>query len=168
MAINGNDGQAGRRQKRWAWVGVRLLVFALLEITTANCSFTWVTRPVPREEAPQYTALPLCTDSYWMPGLDTAAVALFSAAITNVSLNMSSGTIRSYTLAADGALVLTALASAIYGYYYVAECRQQDLTVPIPRPYSAPQPPDGGHLVTRWSSGLSQGESHGVEPAPVQ
>jgi hypothetical protein len=95
-------------------------------------------------------------------------VALFSAAITNVSLNMSSGTIRSYTLAADGALVLTALASAIYGYYYVAECRQQDLTVPIPRPYSAPQPPDGGHLVTRWSSGLSQGESHGVEPAPVQ
>jgi len=50
-----------------------------------------------------------------MPGLDTAAVALFSAAITNVSLNTSSGTIRSYTLAADGALVLTALASAIYG-----------------------------------------------------
>ena len=58
--------------------------------------------------------------------LDTAAVALFIAAITNVALNTSSGTIRSYTLAADGALGLTALASAIYGYYYVAECRQQD------------------------------------------
>jgi len=130
MAMNGNDGQAGRRPKRWAWVGVRLLVFALLGITTADCSFTWVTRPVPREEAPQYTALPLCTNSYWMPGLDTAAVALFSAAITNVSLNTSSGTIRSYTLAADGALVLTALASAIYGYYYVAECRQQESDSP--------------------------------------
>ena len=147
MAMNGNGGQAGGRPKRWAWVGVRLLVFALVaEITTASCSFTWVTRPVPREEAPQYTALPLCTDSYWMPGLDTAAVALFIAAITNVSLNTSSGTIRSYTLMADGALGLTALASAIYGYYYVAECRQPDLTVPIPRPYSAPSPSDGGNM----------------------
>jgi len=109
MAMNGNDGQAGRRPKRWAWVGVRLLVFALLGITTADCSFTWVTRPVPREEAPQYTALPLCTNSLLDAGAGHAAVALFSAAITNVSLNTSSGTIRSYTLAADGALVLTAL-----------------------------------------------------------
>jgi len=166
--MNGNVGQAGRRPKRWAWVGARLLVFALLGITTADCSFTWMTRPVPREEAPQYSALPLCTDSYWMPGLDTAAVALFSAAITNVSLNTSSSTIRSYTLTADGALVLTALASAIYGYYYVAECRQQDLTVPIPRPYSAPQPSDGGNLLSRWSSGMAQGVSHGAGPAPVQ
>jgi hypothetical protein len=164
--MNGNDGQAGCRPKRWDWVGVRLLIFALVaEITTASCSFTWVTRPAPWEEAPQYTALPQCTDSYWMPVLDTAAVALFIAAITNVSLNTSPGTIRSYTLGADSALGLTALASAIYGYYYVAECRQQDLTVPIPRPYSAPQPADGGNLLTRWSSGLAQGVSHGAEPA---
>lgn len=169
MAMNGNDGQAGRRPKRWAWVGVRLLVFALVaEITTAGCSFTWVTRPAPWEEAPQYTALPLCTDSYWMPVLDTAAVALFIAAITNVSLNTPSGTIRNSTLTADGALGLTALASAIYGYYYVAECRQQDLTVPIPRPYPAPQASDGGNHLSRWSSGLAQGVSHEAVRAPMQ
>ena len=99
--------------------------------------------------------------------LDTAAVALFIAAITNVALNTSSGTIRSYTLAADGALGLTALASAIYGYYYVAECRQQDLTVPIPRPYSAPQPPHGGNPLTRGSSDLAQRVSHEAVRAPA-
>jgi hypothetical protein len=73
-----------------------------------------------------------------MPWLDTATVALFIAAIANVSLNASSGRTRTYTLSADSALGLTTVASATYGYYYVAECRQQDLVVPIPRPYSAP------------------------------
>jgi len=43
-------------------------------------------------------------DSYWMPAVDTAAVALFVAAITSVSLSKSSSTSKATSQAIDGAL----------------------------------------------------------------
>jgi TolB-like protein len=136
-------------------MGVRLLVFTLVwAITSTGCSFIWVTRPVPKEEASQYVSPPPCTDSYWMPGLDTAAAALFAIpAIVYASMSkeeyikLESSSSSSppdpngrFALAAGfGGMALTGLASAIYGYYYVAKCKQQVATEPVAEPYFAPQ-----------------------------
>jgi hypothetical protein len=112
---------ANPRTGRWAVV--RLLVLVLTAgIATTGCSFIWVTRPAPKKQASEYSAFPDCTSSYLTPGLDTALVGFFGAAIANLSLNTPASTSRNYTLMADGAMGLTALASAIYGYYGVSKC----------------------------------------------
>ena len=127
------------RSEPWRRVGVRLLAFALVAgSTTTGCSFIWVTRPAPKEEAREYTFPVRCTDSYWMPVLDTAATALFVTAVTSVSLQYTSKS-DAAVLAVDSVLGLTALASAIYGYHYVGKCKQQASTFPVDEPYSAPQ-----------------------------
>jgi TolB-like protein len=118
---------------------LRLLVFAIVAgLTTTGCSFIWVTRPVPKEEARQYTALPPCTDSYWMPALDTAATALFVGEAIAVALSKSSSTSRAAGVSVESALALTDLASAIYGYHYVGKCKKQEPLVPALEPYFAP------------------------------
>jgi TolB-like protein len=107
----------------------RQLLALILGLTTTGCSFIWVTRPLPKEEASdEYGALSSCTSSYVTPALDTAALALLGAAITNVALNVPS---KGPTLVLDGALAATALTSAIYGYHYVAKCKEQKPTTPM-------------------------------------
>jgi len=126
ISLHRNSGRAAGRSEPWRWVGTRALVLLLVSgITSTGCSFIWVTRPVPKEEAHEYTVPPPCSDSYWMPAVDTAAVALFVAAITSVSLSKSSSTSKATSQAIDGALSLTALASAIYGYHYVGKCKEE-------------------------------------------
>jgi len=134
-------------------LGVRLLVLVLgSAMTTTGCSFIWVTRPVPKEEARAYTTPPSCTDSYWMPAIDTAALAFFGGfALYYASMSKekylaqqssSSGNPdpngRFYAAAGMGAMALTGLASAIYGFHYVAKCKKQEPIQPIFEPYSAP------------------------------
>ena len=114
-------------------------MFAMVAgISATGCSFIWVTRPLPREESQEYTSPAQCTNSYWMPVLDTAATALFVGGITSVSLQYS-GKSDAVALAIDGGLGLAALASAIYGYHYVGKCKKQVPTVPVDEPYAAPQ-----------------------------
>jgi TolB-like protein len=135
MAVN--RGRAGHGLP-WTWAGVRLLVFAMLAgTTTTGCSFIWVTRPVPKEEAREYASSQRCSDSYWMPITDTVVAALFAGAVANVATQKSNAS-RSAGLAVDSTLSLTALASAIYGYYYVGKCKHQEPMVRIPEPYFAP------------------------------
>ena len=127
------------RPRPWRLAGVRLLVLSLgTLLTTTGCSFIWVTRPVPKEEVRQYTSPPPCTDSYWMPALDTAATAMFAVAVTGAVTGNASSSSRAASLALDGAFALTSLASAIYGYHYVARCKKQPPIEPTFEPYSAP------------------------------
>jgi hypothetical protein len=146
MAINGIGCRAFDKSQPW------VVVFALvLGATTTGCSFLWVTRPVPQEKGSEYPMPLSCTSSYWTPGLDTAAVALLGAATANLVVNppsTSSGSERAALLSIDGVLAATALASAIYGYHYVAKCRQEKSTTPAAetncaprRVYSQPPPP---------------------------
>jgi TolB-like protein len=133
--MNRNGERAGRR------LGVRWLALVLgSAMTTTGCSFIWVTRPVPKEEAREYLTPPPCTDSYWMPALDTAALALFGGFATyfasmskeqylaqeSSSSSNPDPNGRFYAAASMGTLALTGLASAIYGYHYVAKCKKQE------------------------------------------
>ena len=126
------------RPQPWWLAGVGLLVLSLgTLLTTAGCSFIWVTRPVPKEEVRQYTSPPPCTDSYWMPALDTAATALFATGIASVATSSSSSS-KATTIGIDSAFALTGLVSAIYGYHYVAKCKKQPPIEPTFEPYAAP------------------------------
>jgi TolB-like protein len=136
MAINGNGGWAFDRSKQWGAVGVKLLAL-VLGLSTTGCSFIWVTRPVPQEKVKdEYVVQQRCTSSYWMPGLDTATTAflggmsVYFATMSkekylaqNPSESDASG--RYTTAVGAGVMAATALASSIYGYYYVAKCGQQ-------------------------------------------
>jgi hypothetical protein len=116
-------------------VSVSLLVAALL-VSTAGCSFIWVTRPVSTKQASEYGMLPECTSGYWMPGLDTAALALFGAMSIDFATMSKARYLSEYgsgetdasgkytTAAMAGAMGLSAAVSAIYGYYYVAKCNK--------------------------------------------
>jgi TolB-like protein len=145
--MNGNVFRPGRR------LGVRLLVLVLgLSLTTTGCSFIWVTRPVPKEEVRQYASPPPCTDSYWMPALDTAALALFGGfaiyfasmskeqylAQSSSSSSSKDPNGRYYSATSMGVLALTGLASAIYGFHYVAKCKNQPPMEPTFEAYAAP------------------------------
>jgi TolB-like protein len=152
MAINGKGCRAFDRSKPWGSVDVTLVVFALvLGATSTGCSFLWVTRPTPQEKGSEYPMPLSCTSSYWTPGLDTAAVVLFGAATANLAVNPSSSSSasdRAASVSIDSVLAATALVSAIYGYHYVAKCRQEKLTMPAAetafaprRFYSQPPPP---------------------------
>ena len=145
MAMSVNSGLAGGRPKPGTWVGVRLLVFVLVSgLTTMGCSFIWVTRPIPPEEAKEYSIPPPCTSSYWMPVIDTASALLFGGmAIYYASMSKekylatessSSGTTdpneRFYFAGSFGGMGLVDLVSAIYGFHYVGKCKEQKKTLP--------------------------------------
>jgi TolB-like protein len=96
-------------------------------LTTTGCSFIWVTRPVPKEEAGEYTAPPPCTSSYWAPVVDTATVALLGG----LGIYDALATKKNYPGAAiAGGFALTGLASAIYGFHYVGKCKEQRKNLP--------------------------------------
>jgi hypothetical protein len=102
-------------------------LFLVSGITSTGCSFIWVTRPVPKEEAREYIAFPPCTSSYWSPGIDTAVAALFGGLGTYDALP----TTKNYAGAAiAGVFAFTGLASAIYGYHYVGKCKEQRKSLP--------------------------------------
>jgi len=93
----------------------------LLVLSTAGCSFLAVNRPVGKE-LDQYHA---CTTTYWYPVLDSAMLAVPVAG-------------RAASLALDATLGTAALASAIYGYYYVAKCRGQVAAAHLAEPIAGP------------------------------
>ena len=110
----------------------RQLLALTLGLTTTGCSFIWVTRPLPPEKArDEYGALSSCTSSYVTPVLDTAVLA-YSATMGIAELvpsnNSSSDKIAALAIFAP--MGAAALASAIYGYHYVAKCKEQRPTTP--------------------------------------
>jgi len=140
MAINGNRGRAFDKSKRWGAMGVKLLVL-VLGLTTTGCSFLWVTRPLPPEKArDEYGTLSSCTSSYVTPVLDTTVLAC-SATMGMIELpsNKNSASDKITGLAIFGPMGAAALASAIYGYYYVAKCKKQRPATPIAESSVAPR-----------------------------
>ena len=140
MAINGNRGRAFDKSKRWGAMGVKLLVL-VLGLTTTGCSFIWVTRPLPPEKArDEYGTLSSCTSSYVTPVLDTTVLAC-SATMGMIELpsNKNSASDKITGLAIFGPMGAAALASAIYGYYYVAKCKKQRPATPIAESSVAPR-----------------------------
>ncbi|HJX63478.1 MAG TPA: hypothetical protein VJ860_05935 [Polyangia bacterium] len=140
MAMKVNCGLAGGRPKQRASAGVRLLVFVLVAgMTNTGCSFIWVTRPVPPEEAKEYSIPPPCTSDYWMPVLDTASLLLFGGmavyyasmskekflATQSSSSSTTSPNERFYLAGTAGGMGLIGLAGAIYGFHYVGKCKEQ-------------------------------------------
>ena len=87
-----------------------------------------------------------------MPALDTAALAFlggwgiyFASMSKEKYLAQQSSSSsnpdpngRFYAAAGMGAMALTGLASAIYGFHYVAKCKKQEPIQPTFEPYSAP------------------------------
>ena len=107
----------------------------LLVLSTAGCSFLAVNRPVGKE-LDQYHA---CTTTYWYPVLDSAMLAVPVAGAINIALDYSGSSAgRAASLALDATLGTAALASAIYGYYYVAKCRGQVAAAHLAEPIAGP------------------------------
>ena len=131
-----------------------LVLLLVSGLTTTGCSFIWVTRPVPQEEAKEYSIPPPCTSSYWTPGIDTAVAILFAipsivyASMSKeeyLSIGSSSSSSpadpngRYYAATVFGTMGLVGLASAIYGFHYVGKCKEQRKTLPDAEPSYAAQ-----------------------------
>jgi hypothetical protein len=84
-----------------------------------------------------------------MPGLDTATLALFGALSIDFATmskdqflaqnSSSNASQQSFDVAMYSATAAVALASAIYGYYYVAKCGQEKPAAPAAERNSAPR-----------------------------
>lgn len=112
-----------RLERRRAWDRSIVLVSIAALFLASGCSFMFLDRP--HDSYARYEKI-ACTTSYALPGLDTGLVALHVASIA--ALGSASGDAyggqkkRDSLIQLDVSWMILEGASAIWGYYKVAQC----------------------------------------------